>query len=108
MSITITKNAEERICAMMRKTDCTNGFLRIALRSGGCSGYTYDFSIIEKADDSDKVIEFEKVKVCIDKKSYLFLIGMEIDYEDTLLRSGIILNNPNAKRSCGCGESVSF
>ena len=54
------------------------------------------------------MLEFEKIKICVDKKSFLFLNGMEVDYEETPFKSGIKLNNPAVKRMCGCGESVAF
>jgi iron-sulfur cluster assembly protein len=63
---------------------------------------------LKKIEELDKVFEFESVKICIDKKSYLFLNGMEIDYEETPFKSGITLNVPNVTRTCGCGESVAF
>lgn len=108
MAITITEFADKKIFDIMKRSDSEDHFLRISLKSGGCSGFSYDFSFAEEAGDGDRVFLFEKIKVCIDRKSYLFLIGMEIDYEETLVKSGIVLNNPNAKRACGCGESISF
>ena len=108
MAITITEFAEDRIYNLMRRSESQDYYLRVGLRSGGCSGFSYDFSFVKTPDDLDKIFEFNKVKICVDKKSYLFLNGMEIDYEETILKSGIILNNPNAKHACGCGESISF
>jgi iron-sulfur cluster assembly protein len=68
----------------------------------------YKYEFIERPDERDKVFEFEDVKICIDIKSYLFLNGMEIDYEEDLLKSGLVFNTPTAKHTCGCGESVAF
>ena len=108
MAITITEFAEEKIYNMMSRSNSQDSYLRIGLRSGGCSGFSYNFDFISEPEDGDRVFSFSNLKVCVDKKSYIFLIGMEIDYEETLMRSGIVLNNPNAKRACGCGESISF
>ena len=104
----MTKFANEKIHKLMSDSGFKDGFLKISIKSGGCSGLSYDFDFVDKVGDKDRIFEFEDAKVCIDNKSYLFLNGMEIDYEEGLFKSGIILNNPNAKRSCGCGESFSF
>ena len=110
MTITMTKFAEERIFDMMQRgdLDLEKTYLRLGLRSGGCSGYSYLFEFTDEYDDKDRIFEFGNVKICVDKKSFLFLNGMEIDYEETPFKSGIKLNNPAVSRTCGCGESVSF
>jgi len=108
MPITMTDFADERIYELMKRSKSEEGFLKISLKSGGCSGFSYNFDFTEDPAEGDKVFEFERTKVCIDKKSYLFLNGMEIGYEEGVFKSGIILNNPNAKSSCGCGETISF
>ncbi len=108
MAITITEFAKDRIQELMKRTQCEDYFLRIGLKGGGCSGMSYHFDFTKEATDSDKVFDFDLVKICINKKSYLFLNGMEVDYEETPFKSGIILNVPNVTRTCGCGESVAF
>ena len=108
MAITMTDLAINRIQDLMKRTQCEGSLLRIGLKSGGCSGLSYDIDFVKDATELDKVFEFDQVKVCIDKKSYLFLNGMEIDYEETPFKSGIKLNVPSVDRTCGCGESVSF
>ena len=108
MSITITESARIKIIKIKMKRQTPDVYLKVFLRGGGCSGFMYEYDFIEQSTEDDKVFEFEDLKVCIDKKSYLFLNGMEIDYKEDLFNSGIVFNNPNAKRSCGCGESVSF
>jgi len=107
MAITITELAKTRISATMPTPE---SYLRIGLQGGGCSGFSYDFEFIEEDNvpTTAKKFNFGKVKVCIDMKSYLFLIGMEIDYEETMFKSGIKLNVPSVTASCGCGESVAF
>jgi iron-sulfur cluster assembly protein len=108
LPVTITDRAEEKIKSLLAKRQTPENWLRISIQGGGCSGFMYNYDFIENPDEKDKIFEFNLVKVCIDKKSYLFLNGMEIDYEEDLFKSGIVLNNPNATRSCGCGESISF
>jgi iron-sulfur cluster assembly protein len=110
MAISMTDFAVEKIAAMIKRNnlDVDHTHLRIGLRAGGCSGYSYLFEFVDECEKHDKVLEFGTVKICIDKKSYLFLNGMEIDYEETPFKSGIKLNNPAATRTCGCGESIAF
>lgn len=108
MAITITPVAEERIQKILRKRQDSNSWLKISLRGGGCSGYMYHYDFVSTPDEKDKTFEFDHIKICIDRKSYIFLNGTEIDYEEDLFKSGLVFNNPNAARSCGCGESVTF
>ena len=108
MAITLTPAAKTKIKSILLKRQTPDDFLRIALKGGGCSGFTYHYEFVTQPGKKDKIFDFDEVKICVDIKSYLFLNGMEIDYEETMMRSGIVMNNPNAKRSCGCGESISF
>jgi len=108
MAITITDAAKNKIEVILKKRQTPSAFLRVAIKGGGCSGFTYHYDFVDSPAKKDKVFDFGKVKICVDIKSYLFLNGVEIDYEESMMRSGIILNNPNAKRACGCGESISF
>ena len=108
MAITMTDFAIQKVCGIMMKRQTTDHYLRIGLKGGGCSGYMYSYDFIETPEEKDKIFEFGEVKICIDIKSYLFLNGMEIDYEEDLLKSGLVFKTPSAKRTCGCGESVTF
>jgi len=110
MAITMTDFAIDRISSLIVRNQMTveEAYLKIGLRGGGCSGYSYSFDFVTEPDEHDKVLDFDSVKICIDKKSYLFLNGTEIDYEETPFKSGIKLNNPLVTRTCGCGESVAF
>ena len=92
----------------MKKRQTLDHYLRVSLRGGGCSGFKYQYDFVEVPSEKDKVFDFEDVKICIDGKSYLFLNGVEIDYEEDLFKSGLVFNTPSAKRTCGCGESVAF
>ena len=82
--------------------------LRLGLQGGGCSGYSYLLRFDSKQRPSDKVIEFEGAKVLVDPKSYALLDGLTLDYEESLLQSGFVFHNPNAKHTCGCGTSFSM
>ena len=106
--ITITEKAETKIKSLMVKRQTPDCYLRVGLQCGGCSGFKYHYDFVNEPDEKDKIFEFGDVKICIDVKSYLFLVGMEIDYEEDLLKSGLVFNAPKASRSCGCGESISF
>jgi iron-sulfur cluster assembly protein len=108
MAITMTDFAIDRIQELMQRSQSEDSYLRVGLKSGGCSGLSYIFDFVSEATEFDRVFEFGPIKICIDKKSYLFLNGMEIDYEETPFKSGVILNVPSVTRSCGCGESVAF
>lgn len=90
----------------MRQTPAA--YFRIRVTTGGCSGLSYVFDLVENTEPDDKIYEFENVKVCIDRKSILVLKGTEIDYIDTLMTSGFKLTNPASTHTCGCGESFSI
>jgi iron-sulfur cluster assembly protein len=108
MAITITEKAKIKIKSLLTMRQTPDHYLRIGLQGGGCSGFMYKYEFADVPDEKDKVFEFDDIKICIDIKSYLFLNGMEIDYEEDLFKSGLVFNTPNAKRACGCGESISF
>lgn len=108
MSITITKAAQEKIKGLLARRQTPDDYLFVSLKGGGCSGFMYHYEFISSVNERDKVFSFDDVKICIDAKSYIFLNGTEIDYEEDLFKSGLIFNTPEAKRACGCGESISF
>jgi iron-sulfur cluster assembly protein len=108
MAIMLTENAKIKIKSLLSQRQTPDHYLRIGLQGGGCSGFMYKYDFIATPGEKDKIFEFDEVKICIDMKSYLFLNGMEIDYEEDLLKSGLVFNTPTAKRTCGCGESVAF
>jgi iron-sulfur cluster assembly protein len=82
--------------------------LRVGVTGGGCSGLSYQMKFDDKIDSTDTVIDLESVKICINKLSLLYLVGTELDYEDGLNGKGFEWRNPNATRTCGCGESFSI
>lgn len=107
--ITVTDKAAKEI-GRLQSEDPTNvgAILRVQVIGGGCSGMSYKLGFDEKPIlPSDKIFEKDGVKVAIDAKSYLFLQGTELDFTDGLNGKGFVFNNPNAKRTCGCGSSFS-
>ena len=108
LTISISDKAAKKAKEFANKDNLGDFGLRVGVKGGGCSGYMYSYEFIPEPISKDKIFEFGDVKICIDFKSYLFLNGMEIDYQEDLLKSGLIFNAPQASRTCGCGESVSF
>jgi len=102
--IGITEQAARRIQALLAEKGMPDAGLRVKVVGGGCSGLTYKMDI-DRPREGDKVFEHEGVKVVVDRKSFLYLKGTELDYKDELMASGFALRNPNVKRSCGCGSS---
>jgi len=83
-------------------------FVRVGVKSGGCSGLSYELKFDKEKQEDDKVFVDNDVNVIVDKKSFLYLIGTTLDYVGGLNGTGFIFNNPNAERTCGCGESFSL
>ena len=84
-----------------------DAFIRVGVEGGGCSGLTYKLEFDNQMRPDDKVFEDKGMKIVCDKKSFLYLIGTELDFSDGLNGKGFQFNNPNASRTCGCGESFS-
>jgi iron-sulfur cluster assembly protein len=80
----------------------------VGVKSGGCSGLSYDLNFDKTLDTEDKLFEDNQVKILVDKKSLLYLIGTTLEYSGGLNGKGFVFNNPNAQRTCGCGESFSL
>ena len=108
MAITITETAKEKLLSLLVQRQTPDHYYKVGLRCGGCSGFMYNYDFIEEPDKKDKIFQFDDVKICIPINSYLFLNGMEIDYEEDLFKSGIVFNNPKEASACGCGESITF
>ena len=108
MSLTITDRAAEKISAIFADQGMpATAALRLGVKGGGCSGFSYTLDVAEQPADDDEVFEDKGVRLVTDPKSYLYLNGTEVDYNDDLLNGGFVFNNPNAKKSCGCGASFS-
>lgn len=87
------------------KMDLHTGFVRVGVQGGGCSGLTYQLKFDTVLNENDKMFEDKGVRIVVDKKSFLYLVGTELDFSDGLNGKGFQFNNPNATRTCGCGES---
>lgn len=83
----------------------SEAFIRVGVKGGGCSGLSYDLSFDTVIHEDDKEFEDNGMKIVVDKKSFLYLIGTELDYSGGLNGKGFVFSNPNANRTCGCGES---
>jgi iron-sulfur cluster assembly protein len=107
--VLVTERAVERVRAVMAKEGISpdEGGLRLGVKGGGCSGLSYAISFDAQPRQNDRIFDFGGVRVFIDPKSFVYLHGITLDYEETLLRQGFIFSNPNASRSCGCGTSFS-
>ncbi len=104
--IQISENASKRISAL--KTDegkPSDAFLRVEVKKGGCSGLSYKMDFDTTVRDGDKAFEAHGQKIVVDSQSFLYLIGMELDYSGGLNGKGFVFNNPNATKNCGCGSS---
>jgi iron-sulfur cluster assembly protein len=103
--MSVTPAAAERVKALIDKRDKPTAGIRIGVRSKGCSGMSYTLEYAEKQEPMDEVVETEGVKLLIDPKASLFLIGTVMDFEEDKLKAGFVFRNPNEKGRCGCGES---
>jgi iron-sulfur cluster assembly protein len=106
--IEITPAAAEEIAKQRAKRDNPDAMIRIGVRGGGCTGFTYVFEWAEQVRPTDKVFSAHGVSVVVDPKSLVYLGGMQLDFVRGMMGHGFKFNNPNAKGSCGCGESVNF
>ncbi|MCF6294355.1 MAG: iron-sulfur cluster assembly accessory protein [Flavobacteriaceae bacterium] len=109
--IKVSETAKKKVIELMHDDgyNYTTDFVRVGVKSGGCSGLSYDLKFDkQKEEEEDKVFEDNGVKIIVDKKSFLYLIGTTLDYSGGLNGTGFVFNNPNANRTCGCGESFSL
>jgi iron-sulfur cluster assembly protein len=105
----VTDRAVKRIRIAMEKegVSAAEGGLRLGVMGGGCSGLSYSIKFDTRPRERDRIYEFDGVRVFVDPKSFVYLHGMTLDYEETLMRQGFNFINPNSSRSCGCGSSFS-
>ena len=104
--IQVTDEAKVKLLALMKEEGKdSDAFVRVGVNSGGCSGLSYDLGFDTNENVDDKSFEDNGIKIVVNKKSYLYLIGTILEYSGGLNGKGFVFNNPNASRTCGCGES---
>lgn len=108
--IKVSETAKNKIVILMQEEgfNCQTDLVRVGVKSGGCSGLSYELKFDKTQNDNDKLFEDNGVKIVVDKKSFLYLIGTTLEYSGGLNGKGFVFNNPNAARTCGCGESFSL
>jgi len=108
--IKVSDTAKKKVIELMADDgyNATTDYIRVGVKSGGCSGLSYDLTFDKEQQEGDKVFEDNGVKIIVDKKSFLYLIGTTLEYSGGLNGTGFVFNNPNANRTCGCGESFSL
>ena len=108
--IKVSEQAKSKVVELMSDDgfNPSTDFIRVGVKSGGCSGLSYDLKFDKSKADDDKVFEDNGIKIIVDKKSFLYLIGTTLEYSGGLNGTGFVFNNPNANRTCGCGESFSL
>ncbi|WP_018147241.1 HesB/IscA family protein [Henriciella marina] len=104
--VTLTDAAAERVEEIMAEKGA--GYLRVGVKNGGCAGMEYVMDYVEAPADLDEIVEDKGVKIVVDAKAVLFLLGCTVDYETTMLHEKFVFGNPNQTDACGCGESVTI
>lgn len=108
--IKVSESAKKRIADLMKEDgyDALRDYVRVGVKSGGCSGLSYELKFDSAQTEGDRLIEDNEIKIIVDKKSVLYLAGTILEYSGGLNGKGFVFNNPNAQRTCGCGESFSL
>jgi iron-sulfur cluster assembly protein len=108
--IKVAETAKQKVSVLMREEgfDPSSDYVRVGVKSGGCSGLSYELKFDNNLQEEDKLFEDNQVKILVDKKSLLYLVGTTLEYSGGLNGKGFVFNNPNAQRTCGCGESFSL
>jgi iron-sulfur cluster assembly protein len=105
--INVTEGAKTQAIKLMQEDGKEGYFIRVGVQGGGCSGLMYQLDLDNEEKEDDKSFEDNGIKIVIDKKSFLYLIGTTLDFSGGLNGKGFVFKNPNADRTCGCGESFS-
>lgn len=108
--IKVSDTARKKVVALMEEEgfDASTDYVRVGVKSGGCSGLSYELKFDHATAEGDKLFEDNTVRILVDKKSFLYLVGTTLEYSGGLNGKGFVFNNPNAQRTCGCGESFSL
>lgn len=106
--ITVSENAKQHALELMKADNKPEGsFIRVGVEGGGCSGLSYSLEFDNTMKEGDQAFEDKGIKIVVDRKSFLYLVGTELEYSGGLNGKGFVFKNPNASRTCGCGESFS-
>ena len=113
--INISDSARDRLLhlldkkeKLLYKKENENAYVRVGVESGGCSGLSYKLDFDDTKNEDDELIEDNEIRLLVNKKSFLYLVGTTLEFSDGLNGKGFVFNNPNASRTCGCGESFSL
>ena len=106
--INISDSARNRLLTLLSKEPDEKKYVRVGVESGGCSGLSYTLIFENTKNPDDELIENNQIQLLVNKKSYLYLVGTTLEFSDGLNGKGFVFNNPNANRTCGCGESFSL
>ncbi len=108
--IKVSSTAKKKVASLMQEEgfNPSADFVRVAVKSGGCSGLSYALEFDAQHNEDDRLFEDNDVRIVVDKKSLLYLVGTTLEYSGGLNGKGFVFNNPNANRTCGCGESFSL
>ena len=106
--INISDSARDRLLHIMQQEKEDKNFVRVGVESGGCSGLSYKLDFDNAKNDDDELIKDNEIQLLVNKKSFLYLVGTTLEFSDGLNGKGCVFNNPNASRTCGCGESFSL
>lgn len=103
--LTLTEKAAQNVIALLQKNGKAEGFLRVRVTPGGCSGLSYEFELADRSEPGDVLCEAYGAKVLVDPQTSFFIRGSQLDYAQNLMKSGFVVKNPNAASSCSCGNS---
>ena len=106
--LSLTPNAIKHLKSILEDSPDAKKAIKLGVKNGGCAGMAYTMDYIDEVNETDEYIDIEGIKLVIDPKAILFLLGTEMDYQKSTLNSGFIFNNPNQTDACGCGESVTL
>ena len=106
--VTVSESAAKKLNNLIEESGFTTPYVRVAVKGGGCSGLSYDLSFDTEQQPNDNLAEDKGIKILVDNKSLLYLFGTELEFSDGLNGKGFQWENPNASRTCGCGESFSL
>ena len=106
--IIISDSARDRLLQIMQNENSKKEFVRVGVESGGCSGLSYKLEFDSCKKEDDELINDNQIQLLVNKKSYLYLVGTTLEFSDGLNGKGFVFKNPNASRTCGCGESFSL